>query len=326
MTHQLLATILGIDSFRQVVQAIVSGIITGAGYGLIGAALALILGVTARFHFAIGSTYMVTAYLAAVAADIWGLPLIPALLVGLAIGTVFGVLIEALVYRPLAARAGEGALLPVFVGSLGIVIITENAVRLIWGNDTRNLGGFPQHTYNLGNVTFTLLDVTLVVMAILVLGGLSLILARTILGEQIRAVRGNPLMAQAVGVNVRRIFYVVFALGTVVAGIAALFAGMKFAVEPAMGNEPVFYAFVVAFVAGTRRSPIFVGLVGIGIGLLESISTIWVSENVSALTVFGLLFVALAVRSGPAGLKQLSGALSSVNRQVGRVQQRTGGS
>src|SRR4051794_27757964 len=200
MTHQLLATILGIDSFRQVVQAIVSGIITGAGYGLIGAALALILGVTARFHFAIGSTYMVTAYLAAVAADIWGLPLIPALIVGLAIGTAFGVLIEALVYHPLATRAGEGALLPVFVGSLGIVIITENAVRLIWGNDTRNLSGFPQHTYNVGNVTFTLLDVTLVVVAIVLLGALSLILARTILGEQIRAVRGNPLMAQAVGV------------------------------------------------------------------------------------------------------------------------------
>lgn len=320
MSPDIFASFIGIDSFRQVAQAIVSGIITGASYGLLGAALALILSVTSRFHFAIGSTYMVTAYIAAVGVGIWGLPLIPAALVGLAVATVFALLIEGVIYRPLADRAGDGGLLPVFVASLGIVIITENLVRLVWGSNTRNLGGFPQHTYNIGNVTFTLLDVTLVVVTLVLLGALSLALSRTILGEQIRAVRGNPLMAQAVGVSVRRIFYVVFAIGTLIAGVAALFDGMKFAVNPNMGNEPIFYAFVVAFVAGSQRTPIVVGLVGIAIGLAESISTIWVSDNVSALTVFGLLFVILAVRSVPAGIKQLSGALSSVNRQVGRVQ------
>lgn len=320
MSPDIFASFIGIDSFRQVAQAIVSGIITGASYGLLGAALALILSVTSRFHFAIGSTYMVTAYIAAVGVGIWGLPLIPAALAGLAVATVFALLIEGVIYRPLADRAGDGGLLPVFVASLGIVIITENLVRLVWGSNTRNLGGFPQHTYNIGNVTFTFLDVTLVVVTLVLLGALSLALSRTILGEQIRAVRGNPLMAQAVGVSVRRIFYVVFAIGTLIAGVAALFDGMKFAVNPNMGNEPIFYAFVVAFVAGSQRTPIVVGLVGIAIGLAESISTIWVSDNVSALTVFGLLFVILAVRSVPAGIKQLSGALSSVNRQVGRVQ------
>ncbi|HZO06325.1 MAG TPA: branched-chain amino acid ABC transporter permease [Solirubrobacterales bacterium] len=316
MSSQIFAAILGIDSFRELAQAMVTGIITGAAYGLLGAGLALILGVTGRFHFAVGSTYMVTAYLAAVATGIWGLPLIPAVIVGLAVATVFALAIEGVVYNPLAKRAGDGGLLPVFVASLGIVIITENLVRVVWGNNTRNLEGFPSHTYNLGNVTFTLLDLTLVIVTLVLLGGLSLLLARTVLGEQIRAVRGNPLMAQAVGVSVRRIFYLVFAIGTLVVGVAAIFSAMKFAVIPSMGNEPIFYAFVVAFVAGSHRPPIVVGLVGIAIGLAESVSTIWVSDNISALVVFGLLFAILAARSVPQGIRQLSGALSKANRRT----------
>lgn len=314
MTTTLLA-IIGIDSFREVAQAIVTGLITGAGYGLLGAGLALILGVTGRFHFAVGSTYMVAGYLSAIAAGVWGLPLIPAVLVGGAVSIIFALVIEGLVYRPLADRAGDGGLLPVFVASLGIVIITENLVRLIWGNNTRNLEGFPAHTYNIGNVTFTLLDVTLVIVTIVLLGALSLLMARTVVGEQIRAVRGNPQMAQAVGVNVRRIFYLVFAVGTLVVSVAAIFSALKFAALPSMGNEPIFYAFVVAFVAGSQRSPIVIGLVGIGIGLAESVSTLWVSDQLSALVVFGFLFVMLAARSVPSALKQLSGVLSNANRR-----------
>jgi len=62
-------------------------------------------------------------------------------------------------------------------------------------------------------------------------------------------------MAQARGVDVRRVFLLVFAVGSLIGGIAALFNGMRFAAQPDMGNTPVFYAFVVAFVAGVERSP-----------------------------------------------------------------------
>jgi branched-chain amino acid transport system permease protein len=117
-------------------------------------------------------------------------------------------------------------------------------------------------------------------------------------------------MAQAVGADVRRIFLLVFAVGSFLGGMAAVFAGMRFAAQPDMGNTPVFYAFVVAFVAGVERSPVVVGLVGLGIGVIESVSTLWVSDNLSALTVFGLLLLWLTVRVLPQAIRQLSGAMS----------------
>jgi branched-chain amino acid transport system permease protein len=305
-----LATILGVDSLREVGQAIVSGVVAGGAYALLGVAFALILGVSGRFHFAFAFVYTITAYVAALVLGAWGLPLLLACLVGLVAGVALGVAVEALVYRPLAARAGDNALLGVFVAALGLVIAGENLIRLVWGNNARNMGGFPEHTFTVANLTFTLLELSLVVASVVVIGALALLLDRTIVGQQIKAVRGNPDMAQAIGVDVRRIFLLVFALGSLIGGIAALFAGMRFAASPDMGNTPVFYAFVVAFVAGVARSPVVIGAVGFGIGLVESISTLWVSDNLSALTVFGLLLLWLTVRVLPQAIRQLSGAMS----------------
>jgi branched-subunit amino acid ABC-type transport system permease component len=319
------ATILGIHSLREVGQAIVNGTVTGASYALLGIAFALIVSVTGRFHFAFGIVYAITAYIAAVAVGDWGFALVPAAVVGLAIAVTLGVLAEAVVYGPIAARAGDNALLAVFVASLGLVIAGENLIRLVWGNDTRNLGGFPQNAYTVAGLNFTLLEVTLVAASLLTAIALTVLLGRTVLGQQIRAVRGNPDMAQAIGVRVRWIFLVVFALATLIGGVAALFNGMRFAVTPDMGNTPVFYAFVVAFVAGTRRSPLVIGAVGLGIGLVESLSTIWVSDNLSALTVFGMLVAVLAYRSVPSGLRELSNALSRTKHTARALRAGQGG-
>jgi branched-chain amino acid transport system permease protein len=117
-------------------------------------------------------------------------------------------------------------------------------------------------------------------------------------------------MAAVVGVNVRRIFLVVFAVGSLIGGVAAVFAGMRFAVRPSMGDTSVFYAFVVAFLAGPSRGPWLVGLVGLLIGLIESLSTLWVTQSQSSLVVFGLLLVWLTWRVLPTAIRQLSGALA----------------
>src|SRR5205814_4363449 len=127
----------------------------------LGVAFALILGVTGRFHFAFAIIYTFTAYVAAVVLDKWGLPLFPACVVGLLLGVALGPAVEAVVYRPLAQRAGDNALLGVFVAALGLVIAGENFIRLVWGNDARNMNGFPDHTYTVSNITFTRLEVTL---------------------------------------------------------------------------------------------------------------------------------------------------------------------
>jgi len=288
------ATFLGIDSSREVMQLLVNGIVNGAGYGLLGAAFALVLGTTARFHFALSLNYTLAAFLAAVVVKDAGLPFGLAVLIGLLVGIVSSVLCEAVVYRPLAGRAGASTLLSVFVASLGIVIAGQNFLQLVWGSTPLPLPGPSESTIRISSVVVSSFAVGLVVAAVALCAALQFTLRRTGFGRQILAVRVNPLMASAVGVDVGRIFLVVFAIGGLLAGVAAIFQGLRFSATPTMGTTPVFYALVVAFFAGPARGPLFVLATGIAIGIIESESTLWLTAKLSSLVVFGLLLLYLS--------------------------------
>jgi len=288
------ATFLGINSLREVMQLMVNGIVNGAGYGLLGAAFAIILGTTGRFHFALSLNYTLAAFLAAVIIADAGLPFAPAVAIGLLIAVVTSVLCEAAIYRPLARRAGVSTLLSVFVASLGIVIAGQNALQLQWGSTPLPLPGPSESTVQISSVVVSSFAVALLVAAVLLCAALQLILQRTGFGRQILAVRVNPLMASAVGVDVGRMFLVVFAIGGLLAGVAAVFQGLRFSATPTMGTTPVFYALVVAFFAGPARPPLFVLATGIAIGVIESESTLWLTAKLSSLVVFGLLLLYLS--------------------------------
>lgn len=307
---------LGIESTRAVVQALATGVVTGSGYALLGVGFALILSVTGRFHFAYGLSYACAGFFAAVAVNAWGVPFISACLIGLLIGTCLGVAIERLIYQPLVVKAGNDALLAVFVAALGIVIVGENLLRLVWGSDPQPLAGFPDETYSVGNVNVALVELAMIIVAAVLIGALSLTLNRTLLGQQIKAVRGNPEMATVVGINVQRLVLLVFTIGSLIAGIAGIFEATRFTATADMGNTAMFYAFVVAFVAGVRRSPIAIGVVGLAIGVLESMSTLWLSDYLSALSVFGLLALWLTVGAMPQVMRALSGSLARSPRPV----------
>ena len=288
------ATFLGIHSFREVAQLFANGVVNGAGYGLLGAAFALILGTTGRFHFALSINYTLAAFLAAVFIGDGGWPFGLAAAVGLLIGVVSSVLCEAVVYRPLARRAGVSTLLSVFVASLGIVIAVQNFLQLQWGSTPLPLPGPTESTVHISSVVISNFGVGLLIAAIILCAALHVLLTRSGLGRQILAVRVNPLMASSVGVDVARMFLVVFAIGGLLAGVAAIFQGLRFSATPTMGTTPVFYALVVAFLAGAARGPLFALVTGIGIGVIESESTLWLTAKLSSLVVFGLLLIFLS--------------------------------
>jgi branched-subunit amino acid ABC-type transport system permease component len=147
-------------TFENFQQLTVAGVVNGSAYALVGVAFGLILGVTGRFHFAFTFTYTIAAYAAAVAGESWGMPFWTALILGGAVAAVFGVLAERFVYRPLALRAEAYALLIIFVASLGLSIIGRNAIGLIWINSaSKQISGFENRGYNLGQITVTKLNV-----------------------------------------------------------------------------------------------------------------------------------------------------------------------
>jgi branched-subunit amino acid ABC-type transport system permease component len=275
-------------------QLTVDGFFRGCSYGLLGAGFALILGVTGRFHFAYGFTYTLAVYMAWQFTFPLGLPFWPSAILGVLFAAFVGVLIERIVYRPLVANAGANALLAVFVASLGLGIAGENFIRLYWGSQTQSYYGPQKKAYTVWGTTFINFDVWQAVSAIVLVLALAAILRYTALGRQIKATRVNPDLARIIGINANTIYLIVFFIGTVFAGVAAIWYGLKYTVDPGMGFTPVIYAFVVAFLAGTARSPVRVFLTGIVVALIEQYSSIWLSARWTQTAVFVVLVVYLS--------------------------------
>lgn len=276
-------------------QLTIDGFFRGCSYGLLGVGFALILGVTGRFHFAYGFTYTLAAYLAYTFTFRVDLPFWPSAVLGVLLAATLGALIERLVYRSLANNAGSTALLAVFVAALGLGIAGDNLIRLFWGSETQAYYGPTKKAYSLWGTTFLNFDVWQAASGIVVVLLLAAMLRYTALGRRIKATRVNPDLARTIGINADATYVICFFLGTVCVGVAAIWYGLKFTVDPGMGYSPVIYAFVVAFLAGTARSPIRVFVVGIIVALIEQYSSIWLSVRWTQTAVFVVLVGYLSV-------------------------------
>jgi branched-chain amino acid transport system permease protein len=293
---------------QQIEQLAVDGAINGSFYALLGVGFGLILGVTGRFHYAFALIFTFAAYVTSVMESAAGLPVIVAVIAGLLAAAVLGVAIEHMIYRPLSLVSGPLSLLTVFISSLGVTIAGVNLITLAWSAQSRSLKLVPVTPLQIGDVTFTTLDLSLVVSAWILIAALAVILSFTDLGRSIRAVRGNPVLSRMMGTDPGHIYLAVFAIGSVLCGVAGILNGARFAVLPDMGDRPVVFAFVVAFLGGTRRSPFVVGLAGLFIGLVESLSGFFVSPQWTSLVVFSVLFVYLILH--PLDLRSLRAVLA----------------
>ena len=276
-------------------QLTATGIINGAAYGLLGVGFALILGVSGRFHFAYSFTYTLAAYLVFWFVDRVGVPFWISAVLGVLGAMVVGVAIERFIYRGIAARAGANALLAIFVAALGIGVAGQNLISLVFSSASQQIDSPAalRTPITWGPVVFRWIDVWQVLSAVAIVLGLTALLRFTPLGRAVRATRGNPEMARIIGIDPNQIYLVVFALGTLCCGVAAFWFGVKYSVQPDMGFEPVVFAFVVAFLAGTASSPVRVFVVGLVISLIEQLSTIWLEVRWSQLVVFLVLLLYL---------------------------------
>lgn len=279
-------------------QLTANALFRGAAYGLLGAGFAIILGVTGRFHFAFSFTYTLSAYLAFTFWDRVDLPFWPASVIGVLLATLAGLLIERFVYRPLVARAGATALLAVFVASLGIGIAGENVIRLFWSSSSQPFVGPQQKVWHFGsNINFLNLDVYQSLTGLVLVFALAALLRFSPLGRQIKATRVNPELATVIGINANTIYLVCFGIGTFFGAVAAFWYAVQYAIIPDMGQRPVIFAFVVAFLAGTARGPVRVFFTGIAVALLEQWSSMFVELRWQQTAVFVVLLGYLVSKS-----------------------------
>jgi branched-chain amino acid transport system permease protein len=291
-------------------QELVNGLTTGALYSLVALGFSMVYGVLKLLNFAHGDLYMVGAYIGFFIIQFFGgaanvriaVPLLLAIMFVVAAGLVggLGVAIERFAYRPLR----DAPRIAPLITAIGVSFFLESAALLLFGSQFReyNTAEFISLSsgIQIGSVTIDSVQILVLVLGLLLMTGLQLLVNRSRLGRQMRAVAVDREAAEMLGINVNFVITATFFLGSALAGIAGVMGGLLFnTVTATIGFVAGLKAFTAAVVGGVGSMPGAM-LGGLVIGVAESFVTGYISSTYSNLIVFGLLIVVMLVR--PSGL------------------------
>ncbi len=279
----------------------ITGLGLGAMYFLIASGLSLIYGLMGVLNFAHGALLTVGAY-----ATWWtstkvdgsvGTKLLVGAVVGLAVGAVLAALIELVLIRPLYRRPVEQVLVTV-----GLAFVLNALVEAIWGFDARP---FPVPSWMID--TTSVLGASIpndrfveIATAALVLVGLNAFLRYTRYGLIIRAGVENRAMVTALGIDVRKAFTLVFALGGVLAALAGVLSGVYYGVvDPSRGTSLLIFAFIVVVIGGFGSIG-GTAVAAVAVGLIQQYANYYASSGLGDLAVVLLLAIVLLLK--PEGL------------------------
>jgi branched-chain amino acid transport system permease protein len=295
---------------RFFIQELVNGITQGSLYALIALGYSMVYGVLKLLNFAHGDLYMVGAFIGYFVIQWFGGPMalsIPVpllllfmfLLAGGGVGAL-GVAIERFAYRPLR----DAPRIAPLITALGVSFFLENAMLLLFGASYReyNTSAFISFStgIHIGILNIDIVRILVIVVSVLLMIGLTLLVNRTTLGKQMRAVAADREAAEMLGIDVDYVIAATFFIGSALAGIAGVMDGLAFnTIYTLMGFVAGLKAFTAAVVGGIGSIPGAM-LGGLLIGIAESMVTGYISSTYTNLIVFGILIVMMLVR--PSGL------------------------
>ncbi|MFO1196308.1 MAG: branched-chain amino acid ABC transporter permease [Burkholderiaceae bacterium] len=275
-------------------------LLNGVQYGLllflVASGLTLIFGIMGIINLAHGSFYMVGAYLAWSLASATG-SLAAAIAIGIPLSIALGLALEWLLIRHFYQRDHLYQVLLTY----GLILVFEELRSMIWGDDVQGVK-VPELFAHAIPLTDTLsYPVWRLVMSgacLAVAAAMYLLIQRTRLGMTIRAGAHSRELVETLGINVRLLFQLVFALGVALAAFAGMLAAPVSSVYPNMGGQVLIVCFVVVVIGGigSIRGALIASLL---VGLVDTFGQVF-APQVAGMLVYLLMAVVLILR--PEGL------------------------
>lgn len=228
-------------------QAVIDGILLGGIYALIGVAFSLLYGVMNMLNIAHGAFIMLGAYVTFWAFELVGLDPFVSIPLSMVVLFVVGYVIQkAIINRVLGANVFTVMLL-----TYGLSIVIINVALLVWTANFRSVSpDYAHESVRVGELIFPVVRVAAFAVAVLLTGLLVVFMERTATGQAIQATALDREAAQAVGIDINRIYQLVFALSAALAAAAGSLIALIVPINPQMGITLTFKAFIVAVLGG----------------------------------------------------------------------------
>ena len=300
------STASGAPLFDRVVQRLVDGIRLGLIIAICSVGLSLIFGTTGLTNFAHGEMVTFGGLIAFWLNVLLGVPLLIAAPLVIALGGVFGLAMNAIIFAKLRKR-GIG-LISQLVVSVGLSIMLRNMYLYQFGGRTRPLDDFSlQVAKSFGPVSITMRDLTTAIISLIALVAVALYLQKSRTGKAIRAVSDNPNLASSTGIDTQKIIRIVWFAGGALAAMGGLFRGLDEQVGFEMGSGLIFLMFAGITLGGLGSA--YGALVGgFLVGILVELASLVVPAELKNAPALFILIIVLVVRpQGILGRKQRVG-------------------
>jgi len=279
-------------------QQLINGLVLGSIYTAIALGLTMIYGILGIINWAHGELYMLgafaTLYLVNILGDGSGAAgsYFLALLLGVIVMAILGVLIDKLVFSPLRGKSDN----TIILGTLGISFFLQNLAIILF---SPNPQGVPcvlnSMTVQLGNVSVTTTRLLTVVITVILILVLNWFISKTKTGKAMRATSQDMTAARLMGIDIKFISIVTSIIGAALAGIAGGLAGPIFLVQPTMGIMMVTKAFAVVILGGLGNigGAIFGGFI---LGIAEALTAGYISSALKDIVAFVIMILVLIVK------------------------------
>ncbi|HEX2518149.1 MAG TPA: branched-chain amino acid ABC transporter permease [Castellaniella sp.] len=277
-------------------QVLVNGILQGGLYAIVALGLALVWGVLNIVNLAHGAFIMLGAYISWYTFHWWGLD--PFL--GLPLTAVVMFVLGYAVQRGILNLIVRAPMFNTLLITFGLEVVLTYMAQLVFSADFRTINpSYSGHNTTVLGITIPLVRLAACVMAILLTLVMWYFLLHTRLGRAIRATAQNLSAARLYGVEPRHLYAVTFGLGLALAGAAGGLYGTVSQINPYIGATLTAKSFAIAIIGGLD-TPLGVIVGGLILGLIESLTTLYVGPTYADVASFGVLILVLIVR--PTGI------------------------
>lgn len=271
---------------------VIDGLLLGLIYAVVGLGLSLVLGIMGVVNVAHSAFIMLGSFFAYELFHRAGIDPILAAIGALPVFFVLGMI----VYRALVVRVESAGPTQGLVAMFGLMVLIENLSIIIWSTDARALTTtYTNASLTLGPAVVAWVKVVAGIIALLLIGAVWAFLRYTLTGRAIRAMGQDKDAAAVLGVDVRQLSMVLFALGTACAGVAGVLLGMIFPFSPGGQVQWLAWAFLVVVLGGLGgvANTLAAGLV---VGLIQVFAAATLPFEYVYLILYGLLAAVLFVR------------------------------
>lgn len=280
-------------------QLFIQGIVLSMVYLLVASGFSIIYGTTGHFHISHAGVFTLAGYILYLLMESLGLPIWISIIIAMAVSAIIGALIYLSIYQAVLSRNGTHLVL--FIASLGLLTVIDNGVVAIFSPDPQVFNSAVELTQvvTIFGAPITIVQLAMIIIGLVALTLLYLFMNRTKAGRMIKAASVNPDLSRIVGISLKKIHVICYAIGSALVAIPGFYFALDTGANSGKGVELVILA-VMAVIMGGIRSLVGAWIVSLFIGLFYNMSIMWIPPHWQTSIIFFLFLIMIIVR--PAGL------------------------